>query len=63
MSAMGGELSLSCPSCGERFPSALPLDEATFVKVRLIDHAESCRNCGHTQSFTKGDYYFFERLG
>lgn len=48
---------------GERFPSALPLDEATFVKVRLIDHAESCRSCGHTQSFTKGDYYFFERLG
>ena len=59
---MAAELSLSCLNCGRRFPSALRLDEATFQKIRLIEHTESCRHCGFAERFEKADYYFYEVL-
>jgi C4-type Zn-finger protein len=57
---MVGDLSVDCPKCGERFSSSLQIDEATFVKLRLIEHLEFCRNCGYPHRFSKADYYFFE---
>jgi hypothetical protein len=55
---VGGELSLTCPHCGQRFPSAMQPDAETFSKMRVHRLVECCRACGHTSRFEKSDYYY-----
>jgi hypothetical protein len=57
---MGRELSLTCASCGRRFASALQMDPQTFGQIRVTNHLECCRLCGHTARYRKSDYYFTE---
>jgi hypothetical protein len=54
-----GELSLTCPTCGRRFASALQIDAATFVRLRIVEHHECCHVCGSVHRYQRGDYFFF----
>jgi len=54
-----GELSLTCRTCGRRFASALQIEVATFLKLRIVDHHECCHACGSVHRYQKTDYFFF----
>ena len=52
------ELSLTCPRCGEEFPSAIQMDAETFTKIRLNDLIERCAQCGFSKRYQKAEYFF-----
>ena len=51
-------LTLICPYCGKRFPSAMQLDPPTFAVIRLKSMWEHCSVCGRAWRFGKDDYLF-----
>jgi hypothetical protein len=51
-------LSLTCPSCGRRFASALQMDRETFERIKLEGQRDRCPFCGTSSWFEKGDYMF-----
>ena len=54
----GVVLTLTCPRCGEGFPSAMQMDPLTFDGIRLASMIERCSACTHAFRFEKGDYFF-----
>jgi hypothetical protein len=36
------------------------MDPQTFGQIRVANHLECCRLCGHTARYQKSDYYFTE---
>ena len=51
-------LTLTCPRCGEGFPSATQMDPLTFDAIRLESMIERCSACAHAFLFEKDDYFF-----
>ena len=54
----GAVLTLTCPRCGEGFPSAMQMDPLTFDAIRLESMIEQCSACVHAFRFEKDDYFF-----
>jgi hypothetical protein len=54
----GATLTLTCPRCGQGFPSAMQMDPLTFDAIRLESMIERCSVCAHAFRFEKGDYFF-----
>ena len=54
----GAILTLTCPRCGEGFPSAMQMDPLTFDAIRLESMIERCSACAHAFRFGRVDYFF-----
>ena len=50
----GAILTLTCPRCGEGFPSAMQMDPLTFDAMRLESMIEPCSVCAHAFRFEEG---------
>lgn len=51
-------LSLTCPRCRDRFPSALRMDPEAFEKAQVAPTVERCKLCGWASRYERRDYYF-----
>ena len=54
----GAVLTLTCPRCGEGFPSAMQMDPRTFEEIRVANLLERCPECSRVSRFNKPDYLF-----
>lgn len=50
----GATLTLTCPRCGEGYPSAMQMDPLTFDAMRLESMIERCSVCAHAFRFEEG---------